>query len=45
MSKKTNVPHFQQARGYLVDRKKIREIRVSKLKWNLQKILKTEDER
>lgn len=45
MAKDSKVPRFQQARGYLVSKKKIREIKVSKLKWNLQRILNKDEER
>jgi len=45
MAKDPKVPRFQQARGFLVSKKKIREIKVSKLKWNLQRILDKDKER
>ncbi len=38
MSKEPKITKWQHARRNLVDKKKIREIKVSKLKWNLQKI-------
>ncbi len=45
MSKSDKISKLQQARSYLIDRKKSREIKVSKLRWNLQKILKKDEER
>lgn len=39
MSKSPKITYWQRARRCLVDKKKNREIKVSKLKWNLQKIL------
>jgi len=45
MSQTSKITHWQQARRNLLDKKKNREIKVSKLKWNLQKILDREKER
>jgi len=39
MSKEPKITRWQQARRYLVDRRRIKEIKISRLKWNLQKIL------
>ena len=39
MSKEPKITKWQHARRYLIDKKKSRELKISRLKWNLQKIL------
>tara|TARA_B100001057_G_scaffold110717_1_gene108763 strand:+ start:16392 stop:16529 length:138 start_codon:yes stop_codon:yes gene_type:complete len=45
MSKPPKITYGQKARVNLIDKRKIREIQVSKLKWNLQKIFDQDKER